>query len=437
VLARFDAGAGPDILVLCELEADQTPAAAPLDIAAFLRRTRGEPAARLLSAPVLAPELAGLPSHAWLLKALDDAGLGPYHAAVGRWRPDPAGRIIAVTNAVLSRFPIVEQRTHFTDGARGILEAVVDIDGHRLHVFANHWKSGASDPATEPIRIGNARVMRKRLDALLRRDPRADAVLAGDFNSHYDQKQRCPAMGTTAINDVLGSQGDELALRRPGGPDLYNLWFELPPERRGSDVWNDAWGTLVQMLLVPGLHDYRGVQYIDGSFEVAAFPGLNADPATGRPLRWEPDDGGRGCSDHFPIAARFRTVDDDEPHRWLDLKNPSTMATGPGVAFPASKPARAVANLGSWPRDQEFRSVQYLGKRFRVAGRVSSLRPFRVVVEGGTGGKIGLWVRDPVARAAFFGAYRVGERIEFVGELGRWRGEWQFVVEPPAGITSP
>ena len=40
-----------------------------------------------------------------------------------------------------------------------------------------------------------------------------DLVVAGDLNSHYNQKQRYREMRTTGINDILGSQGNELAVR--------------------------------------------------------------------------------------------------------------------------------------------------------------------------------------------------------------------------------
>lgn len=87
-------------------------------------------------------------------------------------------------------------------------------------------------------RRANATTLRTRLDELLATDPNADFIVAGDLNSHYNQKQRYRAMGTTAINDVLGSQGNELNLRGKDR-DLYNLWFELPSDQRGSDIYKE------------------------------------------------------------------------------------------------------------------------------------------------------------------------------------------------------
>ena len=61
--------------------------------------------------------------------------------------------------------------------ARNILEVELEIDGARLYVFNNHWKSGASDPVTEKIRVASARVLRARLDQILKADPHVDIIL--------------------------------------------------------------------------------------------------------------------------------------------------------------------------------------------------------------------------------------------------------------------
>jgi hypothetical protein len=199
---------------------------------------------------------------------------------------------------------------------------LVEVDGAPLYVFANHWKSGASDPVTEEARVANARTLRTRVDEILRADPNADLILGGDFNSQYNHKQRNPRMKVTGLNDVLGSQGNELAVRGKQR-DLYNLWYELPPAERGSDTYRGEWGTLMHLIVSRGLYDYRGVQYVDNSFAVAKFPGLNVD-ATGVPVRWSGDgQTGSGFSDHFPISARFTTVKDGRTDRWIALQKAS------------------------------------------------------------------------------------------------------------------
>ena len=47
---------------------------------------------------------------------------------------------------------------------RPILETTLLINGHKLTLFNNHWKSGASSPEMELHRIENAETLRKRID---------------------------------------------------------------------------------------------------------------------------------------------------------------------------------------------------------------------------------------------------------------------------------
>jgi hypothetical protein len=99
--------------------------------------------------------------------------------------------------------------------------------------------------------------------------------------------------------------------------DLYNLWYELPSSQRGSGLIDGRWTTFMQMILSRGLFDFNGVQYIDDSFEVAAFAGLNVNDE-GRPYRWSFKGSGRGFSENFPLSARFRTVKRNRTDLFLD-----------------------------------------------------------------------------------------------------------------------
>lgn len=238
VLKTVDDGRGPDIILFQELEADQTPGTTRFDWRGFQAKY-GETSLETLLAEPVSDEVKDLPAEVFLWKALQEVGLGDYHVAVGQYRPDPTGRVVAHVNATFSRFPILEQQTHHTPGARGILEVVHDVDGAKLTTFNNHWKSGASDGEAEQIRWGNAETLRRRLEVLLAADPLADVVLGGDFNSQHNQSEAYGTMAKTALNTILGSQGDELKIRELDRLWLYNLWYELPVDERGSDVYRD------------------------------------------------------------------------------------------------------------------------------------------------------------------------------------------------------
>jgi endonuclease/exonuclease/phosphatase family metal-dependent hydrolase len=435
VVARFGEGRGPDVLLLTELEVDATPGATPADYDAILKRYAGTTLAAMLSAKPTA-DVADLPSEALLLKALADAGMTGYRVVIGA-NVTAAGSERAqqaITCAVFTRFPVRAVRSHATLDARAILEVQVDVDGAPLYVFANHWKSGASDPATEPTRVANAKTLRARLDEILRADPNADIILGGDFNSQYNQKQRYPAMKATGINDVLGSQGNELAVRQAARP-LYNLWFELPAAQRGSDTFRGEWGTLMHLIISRGLYDYRGVQYVDNSFAVAKFSNLNAD-AMGLPVRWSAaGPAGSGFSDHFPVYAKFTTVPEGKADKWLNLRASSSDENGPAepvkIAFDQLNLAAVALDPAKLPAGTALRAPANIGKIVRVDGVV---RPgTRLAVEF-LGESYDIYSPDPALRTRLREQFKAGERVRFHGELGQYRGRWQFVVQDAARV---
>lgn len=429
VVAQFESGRGPDVLLLSELEVDATPGAKAPDYDAILARYAGVKLGEMLGARFSA-EIADLPAEALLLKALAEAGVNGYRMVVGE-------NVVATSSerkqeikcAVLTRFPVKASRSHPTLDARAVLEVQVDVDGAPLYLFSNHWKSGASDPATEPTRAANAKTLRARIDEILRADPNADIIVGGDLNSQYNQKQRYPKMKTTGINDVLGSQGNELAVRQSDRP-LYNLWFELPPEQRGSDTYRGEWGTLMHLLISRGLYDYRGVQYVDNSFTVAKFAGLNAD-SKGLPVRWTFDaPAGSGFSDHFPVAARFITVTEGRADRYLALRNPADGRASPAGAVKIDQGKVDLENVAIRPgnpaADVTIRTSEFKGKIFRVEGKVAPGARLAVEFRGET---YDVWSFDEALRNQLRSDYKAGAVLRFYGELGLYRERWQFVIQ--------
>jgi len=431
-LARVDEGAGPDIIFFNEVELDQTPATGVGAYSEWLDSVSGEKAADILSQNPLPADWAGLPAEAWLLKACHDAGLRGYSVAVTDEKTGvyEDGRGVSVRNVIFSRFPVTAVRTHPTPSARAILEVTLDVDGHPLTLFANHWKSGAGDLESEAVRRGNAATLRARLDEIFAKDPGADVIVAGDLNSHYNQNRRYRDMGKTAINDILGAQGNELALRRKNSPDLYNLWFELPSDQRGSDIYRDEWGTLMHIILSRGLYDQNGIQYVDNSFSVMKIPGLNAD-VFGRPIRWSRSSNPGGFSDHFPISARFRTVSANDREHWMPLNQPSRIETGPGAPVPVETSVvdlfDSALSFEDLPPGTSIRDGTFDGRVFLVeAPATVNERGFVSITLGGEEYDVFTHNQDlrPLIRAE---ASEKG-KLRFYGELGRYRGRWQFVL---------
>jgi hypothetical protein len=447
VLARVGNGAGPDVVAFNEIELDQTPESGVPggDLPAWIASVAHTTYSELLAQDPPPPELVGLPAEAWLLKACVDGGLGAYHVAVTDERParDADGRGLAVRSLLFSRFPIAEVRSHPLPGARAILEARLDVEGAPFTIFVNHWKSGASDPASEALRREHARVLRGRLDQLLKADPNADLLIAGDLNSHYNQRQRYREMRTTAINDILGSQGNELAIRGRER-DLYNLWFELPSDQRGSDTFRGEWGTLMHLIVSRGLYDQNGIQYEDNSFAVLKFPGLNAN-ALGLPNRWSRGRVPGGFSDHFPLLARFRKLDTTDRDKWMPLTRPSETESGDATVFPArTSPVNLFATAlkpAELPAAADLRDGSYTGRIFLIE------EPAYVNERGHTKVKVGGLEYDVFSpnrdfRDELRARARAGTLDRFYGELGTFRGNWQFLLHgrewaPSSAATMP
>ncbi len=434
IVAQFEGGRGPDVILFQEIEVDATPGRTPPDYERILARYAGIKIEDMLGAKFTA-EIGDLPAEALLLKAFADRGLTGYAVVVpGILAPKDSDRVLNQMCVVFSRFPVKHGRSYATTNARAVQEVLVEVDGAPLYLFNNHWKSGASDPLTEKDRIENARTLRTRLTEIFKTDPNADVIVGGDLNSQYNHSRRyAKTIKETGINDVLGSQGNELAVRGTTR-DLFNLWYELPAEQRGSDTFRGEWGTLMHLIVSRGLYDFRGVQYVDNSFAVAKFPGLNAD-AKGLPLRWSGDGAaGSGFSDHFPIYARFVTVPDGKADKYLPLKNAATEPATVAVVkidyagIDVEKTALKAAQI---PADQSIRSDAYKGKIFRVEGKVGKEKRLAVEFMGET---YDVYSHDAALLAKLREGHKAGDTLRCYGELGQFRERWQFVVQDPSWV---
>lgn len=429
-LRTFNDGAGPEIVLFNEFEIDFSPDTAVPDYAAFLAKYKNTTVDRMLTKE-LNDDVRGLPAEALLLKYLEDNGMTGYQVAIGQDKPDLEAlttndRAIhrkAHKNVIFSKFPITETKSHPTPDARDILEATVDVEGHPLIVFVNHWKSRASDANAEQTRRLNAQTLRERLDAVFAADPSADVLVAGDFNSHYNQTKANPHLGKTAVNDVLGSQGDEAATASAKAYSLYNLWYELPPSQRFSDEYNGDWGTLMQMMVTPGLYDHQGVQYVDNSFGIVILEGLNTVGPFQRPRRWTNAGAGGGFSDHFPISARFRTVDDGDAAKRVTPVKPGT-EDSPSEPIEVENHTLKPKNAPAFTSERAALPERIIGDVFRATGTIISLRPLTIEVDGN---EYLLHSRDKDLRQQLR-SYPKGGELAFMGEFSMYQGKFQFVI---------
>jgi endonuclease/exonuclease/phosphatase family metal-dependent hydrolase len=122
--------------------------------------------------------------------------------------------------ALLSRHPLVARRPHTNDAflvggrrfrvSRGILEADIQVaPRYVLTVMVAHLKSRRVVPGADQAewRLAEARVLREKVLARLKAQPRANVVVMGDLN---DTK------GSEALRWLLGRGRDALVDTRPG-----------------------------------------------------------------------------------------------------------------------------------------------------------------------------------------------------------------------------
>ena len=382
-LKKIGGVTGPEVILLQEIEVDRTPS-------------------KILSATDE------------LLRELKLNGLGPYYFRLGYNPKDPPEKWPAVHCLTLSKFPIIESRLHPIERARPILETTILVNGHNLTLFNNHWKSGASSPEMELHRIQNAEVLRKRIDELVREDPKIDLLVGGDLNSHYNQSVIYKEeMKETGINDRLLSSEIEPA-EKSIGRNLYNLWHELPTIERGSDAWKGKWGTLMHILIPENLYDSEGIQYITDSFKVEKFKKFNEVEGLGIPFEWSNDLNGFGTSDHFPLSARFQTKGEE---------------TKKGNQFPEIEREQrlidyAEAKDSAIPWRNSFLLPPNFGRTFQFSGIVDRKKPLSVKIGERS---MGLYSFDDKTREILF-SHSKGDLISGFGYLSRYRGQWQFIV---------
>ncbi|MGB0578955.1 MAG: endonuclease/exonuclease/phosphatase family protein [Limisphaerales bacterium] len=114
----------------------------------------------------------------------------------------------AIRLALLSRFPITRMVTHTNDQfladnsrqwvRRGFLEAEIRVaGGYRFTLLAAHLKSKFQVPYAREseIRKREAAALRRKVEAILDRDPKANLVVLGDLNDTPD---------STAVRTIMG-----------------------------------------------------------------------------------------------------------------------------------------------------------------------------------------------------------------------------------------
>lgn len=208
-----------------------------------------------------------------------------------------------IDTAILSRFkPVAVCWIRPLAVQRDIIAADFEIDGRRLAVIVNHWKSRFGRKAeSDAVRELEARAVRAEVDRRLKIDPAAAILVAGDFNDNVDSVIPLAHAGFSL---------DEDAVRRDGRL-LFNLSATLPPEARGTYFYSQtkSWNSFDMITISRGLLT-NGVppspwQVDPASFGIYAPPKMRMENGAPYPFRRVGTKAGQriytGYSDHFPL----------------------------------------------------------------------------------------------------------------------------------------
>ena len=199
--------------------------------------------------------------------------------------------------AVLSRFPITARRAHTNDDfllngrrfsvSRGFSEVDIQVNtNYSFTLLGAHLKSKRPVPEADEaeLRLEEAKLLREKVDAILKANPNANLVVLGDFNNTKD---------SPSTKAIIGTGKSKLIDTRPAernGDDASN------PNRRYNPMnvtWtyyyavDDTYSRIDYILLSPGM----AREWVKSETYVLAMP------------NW-----GIG-SDHRPIVAGFEAED--------------------------------------------------------------------------------------------------------------------------------
>lgn len=212
---------------------------------------------------------------------------------------------VALTTAFISRYPLKDlkgipfsvKHEYFNKFSRfeknGLMWTTrdmqvveLDLNGEKVRLYNNHWRSqGCSDDEScdrsEEVRKITARVLHDALVKARQENPAVGLVVLGDMNTEY----------YTDILKAMNNTGNEKIVQDDLKDDsFYNLWYELPVERRWDASNGGFTSTLSHIQLNTNMYGNRGLQYIDRSFFALGQDGdakeilINAD---GNPFRFQ------------------------------------------------------------------------------------------------------------------------------------------------------
>ncbi|MBN1251163.1 MAG: hypothetical protein JXR51_12815 [Bacteroidales bacterium] len=169
-----------------------------------------------------------------------------------------------------------------------------------LHVFVNHWSSRREGvEETEIKRIDAAKVLREKVDNLLKKDKNAKIFIMGDFNDEPTNN---------SLNIVLNATNNQ---RTTNFLELYNLMYDKHLNKVGSYNHRGEWNMIDNLIISQSLLKSK-IGYVvstDGGqvfkerwmmFDNKKTGQLTPSKSYGGPQYYG------GYSDHFPVFVTLK-----------------------------------------------------------------------------------------------------------------------------------
>jgi endonuclease/exonuclease/phosphatase family metal-dependent hydrolase len=212
--------------------------------------------------------------------------------------PKNFGRSIAT--AIITRLPVVADKTRLHGNRQRILEGHVTVNGHDLVILATHWTSRVSDEEGEG-RDKYAKQIHGVYRAMHMSNPQVDFLVCGDFNDPPDAE---------SVTKYLHGVGDKEKVKKSDEPLLFNLFWDKNDHKHGTHFYNGNWEMFDQILVSPGMLEDHGWWCDPDTAKIVND--LTAD-RRGHPKRFgNPHDKidleERGYSDHFPVTVRLHVA---------------------------------------------------------------------------------------------------------------------------------
>lgn len=170
--------------------------------------------------------------------------------------------------------------------------------GEVLNVFINHWPSRREGTEiSEPKRMAAAKVLRSKIDEILKNDINANIVIMGDFNDEPSNKSIVNGIGATKAEPKF----------KPSA--LYSLLYNQYQKGDGSLFYQD-WD-LFDQIIVSGnmLSRNKGIRTSvaeAGIFKVDYLLFYDKKANESKPNRTMGSKYFGGYSDHLPVFVNFK-----------------------------------------------------------------------------------------------------------------------------------